>query len=135
MSRVRCVCLLLVTAVTTVDAQAPQILSARHLDAVRVEMSLEDFAWRDSAPAALRQLEGHVPDAARRKELEQLAGDFGVTLGFDLPAPVNQSRQYLLIHSGGATPLRAQGLHGSASFDLPPVGQPITGVSFHGEVR
>ena len=119
-----------------VGAQTPQLLPATQLDTTHVAFSIDDFPWRDAAPPALRQLEGSMPDAARRQELEKLDDGFGAVLGFNPPVPNRlRSRHYLLIHAGGATRLGLEGLHGSARLDAPAAGQPITGVTFYGEAR
>jgi hypothetical protein len=129
-------CAVLLASVSIgVRAQTPQWLPATHLDATHVAFLIDDFPWRDAAPPALRQLEGSVPDAARRRELEKLDNGYGAVLGFNPPVPNRlRSRHHLLIHAGGATRLRLEGLHGSARVDAP-AGQPIAGVTFYGEAR
>lgn len=137
MGRGSSLCVLLLVALSiSVRAQTFQILPATHLDATHVAFSIEDFPWRNAAPLSLRQLEGSVPDDARRRELEKLDNDYGAVLGFNPPVPDRlRSRHYLLIHAGGATRLRLDSLHGSARLDPPPTGQPIAGVTFFGEAR
>lgn len=140
MGRLRCLCVFLAAAAAiTVDAQGPQILAAQHIDPTRVSASFEDFPWRDAAPAAIRNLEGSVPDAARRAELAKLAKlevAFGIELDFDVPVPNRvRSRHYLLIHAGGATPLRIDALAGTGRLDLPDPGQPIPTMVFYGDLR
>ncbi len=137
MGRPSHLCVLLMAGLSAgVHAQTLQLIPATHLDPTHVAFSIDDFPWRDAAPAALRQLEGSVPDAARRQELEKLDNDYGAVLGFNPPVPNRlRSRHFLLIHSGGATRLRLEGLHGSARLDPPPAGQPIAGVAFYGEAR
>ncbi len=137
MSRALCCCILLVaTTAVGVGAQAPQILPARHLDASRVTITLDDFPWRDAAPAAIRGLDGAVPTAARRAELAKMDNPYGIELNFDVTVPGRvRSRHYLLMHADGATPLSVQALVGTGRLDLPEAGQPIRQMVFYGDLR
>jgi hypothetical protein len=113
------------------------VISAYHLDSRRVRFSMDNFAWRDSAPAALRRLEGTVPGRALRTELLGHDDHFGsAVFKFRVPLPDSlRSRHYLLIHGRGITSLRPESLVGTARVLIPDSGVALGPVEFYGEMR
>lgn len=92
------------------------VLGAQHVDDTRVTFMPPGIDWERAAPQDLRSLQSAPPDPETSARLRDHLDDFGhAALTYDVAVPADiRSRPYVLLDATGATPLRVEGLRGTA---------------------